>query len=138
MPQLQNPQVKLAARPVGDPKREDFAYETVDVAPLGEGEVLVKVSHLSLDPAMRGWMNAGRSYIPPVEIGEVMRAGGAGEVVESNHETFRPGDKVTGITGVQTYAAIKGERLQKVDTRQVPLESYLGGLGMPGMTAYFG
>ncbi len=138
MPQLQNRQVKLASRPVGDVKREDFVYETVDVAPLGEGEVLVKVSHLSLDPAMRGWMNAGRSYIPPVEIGEVMRAGGAGEVIESNHEAFRPGDKVTGITGVQHYAAVKGERLQKVDTRQVSLESYLGGLGMPGMTAYFG
>src|ERR1044072_8739597 len=138
MPQLQNRKVKLAARPVRNPKREDFTLESVEVAPLTEGEVLVKVSHLSLDPAMRGWMNAGRSYIPPVELGEVMRAGGAGEVVESKHEAFRPGDKVTGITGVQEYAAVKGERLQKVDTRQVPLESYLGGLGMPGMTAYFG
>jgi NADPH-dependent curcumin reductase CurA len=138
MPQLQNRQVKLAARPVGLPKREDFSFETAEVAPLGEGEVLVKVSHLSLDPAMRGWMNAGRSYIPPVELGEVMRAGGAGEVVESNHEAFRPGDTVTGITGVQEYAAVKGERLQKVDASKVPLESYLGGLGMPGMTAYFG
>lgn len=138
MPQLQNRQVKLAARPVGLPKREDFSFETAQVPPLNEGEVLVKVSHLSLDPAMRGWMNAGRSYIPPVELGEVMRAGGAGEVVESNHEAFRPGDKVTGITGVQEYAAIKGERLQKVDASKVPLESYLGGLGMPGMTAYFG
>ncbi|MBX7248885.1 MAG: NADP-dependent oxidoreductase [Caulobacteraceae bacterium] len=138
MPQLQNRQVKLAARPVGNPKREDFSFETAQVAPLEDGEVLVRVSHLSLDPAMRGWMNAGRSYIPPVELGEVMRAGGAGEVVESRHDAFRPGDQVTGITGVQQYAAIKGERLQKVDTARVPLESYLGGLGMPGMTAYFG
>jgi len=138
MPQLQNRQVKLAARPVGNPKREDFTLETVEVAPLAEGEVLVKISHLSLDPAMRGWMNAGRSYIPPVELGEVMRAGGAGEVVESNHEAFRPGDKVTGITGVQEYATVTGGQLQKVDTSRVPLESYLGGLGMPGMTAYFG
>ena len=138
MPQLQNRQVRLAVRPVGNPKREDFTFENVEIAPLAEREVLVKVSHLSLDPAMRGWMNAGRSYIPPVELGEVMRAGGAGEVVESNHEAFRPGDKVTGFTGVQEYAAVKGEDLQKVDASRVPLESYLGGLGMPGMTAYFG
>lgn len=138
MPELQNRQVKLAARPVGLPKREDFSFETAPVPALEDGEVLVKVSHLSLDPAMRGWMNAGRSYIPPVELGEVMRAGGAGTVVESRHDGFRPGDAVTGITGVQEYAAIKGERLQKVDASKVPLESYLGGLGMPGMTAYFG
>ena len=138
MPQLQNRQAKLAARPVGNPKREDFTFETIAVAPLADGEVLVKVSHLSLDPAMRGWMNAGRSYIPPVELGEVMRAGGAGEVVESKHAAFRAGDKVTGFTGVQEYAAVKGEGLQKVDTSRVPLASYLGGLGMPGMTAYFG
>jgi NADPH-dependent curcumin reductase CurA len=138
MAQLQNRQVKLAARPVGNPKREDFTFETVEVTPLAEGEVLVKVSHLSLDPAMRGWMNAGRSYIPPVELGEVMRAGGAGEVLESNHPAFRPGDKVTGITGVQEYAVVKGGQLQKVETGRVPLESYLGGLGMTGMTAYFG
>ena len=138
MPELQNRQVKLAARPVGLPKREDFSFETAPVAPLDEGEVLVKVSHLSLDPAMRGWMNAGRSYIPPVELGEVMRAGGAGTVVQSKHPAFREGDKVTGITGVQEYATVKGERLQKVDASKVPLESYLGGLGMPGMTAYFG
>ena len=138
MPQRQNRQVKLAARPVGNPRREDFTFETVEVAPLAEGDVLVKVSHLSLDPAMRGWMNAGRSYIAPVELGEVMRAGGAGEVVESNHKAFRPGDKVTGFTGVQEYAAVNGAGLQKVDTSRVPLESYLGGLGMTGMTAYFG
>ena len=138
MSQLNNRQVKLAARPMGMIKREDFSFEDAPVQPLEDGEVLVKVSHLSLDPAMRGWMNAGRSYIPPVEIGEVMRAGGAGEVIESRHPDFQPGDKVTGITGVQHYAAVKGERLTKVDTSLVPLESYLGGLGMPGMTAYFG
>lgn len=138
MPQRQNRQVKLAARPVGLIKREDFSFETAQVGELADGEVLVKVSHLSLDPAMRGWMNAGRSYIPPVELGEVMRAGGAGRVVESKHPAFREGDAVTGITGVQEYATLKGERLQKVDATKVPLESYLGGLGMPGMTAYFG
>lgn len=138
MPQRQNRQVKLAARPVGLTKAEDFSFETAQVPELQDGEVLVKVSHLSLDPAMRGWMNAGRSYIPPVEIGEVMRAGGAGRVVESRHEAFREGDAVTGMTGVQEYAVVKGAALQKVDAGKVPLESYLGGLGMPGMTAYFG
>ena len=138
MSQLNNRQVKLAARPVGLPKREDFSFETLPVPELEDGQVLVRVTHLSLDPAMRGWMNAGRSYIPPVEIGEVMRAGGAGVVVESRHPAFEDGDEVTGITGVQEYAVVKGERLQKVDTSLAPLASYLGGLGMPGMTAYFG
>lgn len=138
MSQLINRQVKLAARPVGMVKREDFSFEAAQIPELNEGEVLVKVSHLSLDPAMRGWMNAGRSYIPPVEIGEVMRAGGAGTVVESRHPAFREGDSVTGITGVQEYAAVKGERLTKVDTSFVGLPAYLGALGMPGMTAYFG
>ena len=138
MSQLINRQVKLASRPVGLPKREDFSFETAQVQPLNEGEVLVRVTHLSLDPAMRGWMNAGRSYIPPVELGEVMRAGGAGHVVESRHPAFREGDAVTGITGVQEYAAIKGERLTKVDASVVALPAYLGALGMPGMTAYFG
>ena len=138
MSQLNNRQVKLAARPVGMVKREDFSFEQAQVPALNDGEVLVKVSHLSLDPAMRGWMNAGRSYIPPVEIGEVMRAGGAGRVVESRHPGFQEGDAVTGITGVQEYAAVKGERLTKVDASVVALPAYLGALGMPGMTAYFG
>ncbi len=138
MSQLNNRQVKLAARPVGMPKRDDFSFETAQVPELNDGEVLVKVTHLSLDPAMRGWMNAGRSYIPPVELGEVMRAGGAGVVVDSRHEAYREGDTVTGITGVQTYAVVKGERLQKVDTSFADLPVYLGVLGMTGLTAYFG
>lgn len=138
MSQLNNRQVKLAARPVGAVKREDFSFETNPVAPLQDGEVLVRVTHLSLDPAMRGWMNAGRSYIPPVQIGEVMRAGGAGYVVESKHPNFREGDAVTGTTGIQDYATAKGEWLTKVDPKAAPLPVYLGALGMPGLTAYFG
>jgi len=100
--------------------------------------VLVKVSHISLDPAMRGWMNEGKSYIAPVEIGAVMRAGGVGEVVASRHPGFAVGDAVGGNFGVQQYAISDAKGLRKVDTKFAPLTTYLGVLGMPGMTAYFG
>src|SRR5690606_15756697 len=103
-----------------------------------EGELLVRVSHISLDPAMRGWMNEGRSYIRPVAIGEVMRAGGAGKVVSSRHPEFKAGDEVAGSFGVQEYAISDGKGVRKVDTRFAGLPTYLGALGMPGMTAYFG
>jgi NADPH-dependent curcumin reductase CurA len=87
---------------------------------------------------MRGWMNEGKSYIPPVGIGEVMRAGGAGRVVASKHPGFADGDEVQGGFGIQEYATVKGETLTKVDTRIAPLPVWLGTLGMPGFTAYFG
>jgi len=135
---MQNKQFKLAARPVGMPKRSDFSLETHEVPAIGEEEVLVKIEYLSLDPAMRGWMNEGRSYIRPVQIGEVMRAGAAGEVLESRHPGFQPGDKVIGTLGVQQYAVANGKHLTKVDTSFAALPTYLGTLGMPGMTAYFG
>jgi NADPH-dependent curcumin reductase len=133
-----NQQVRLAARPVGLPKPTDWEHTEEPVAEPGEGEVLVKVKYLSLDPAMRGWMNDARSYIPPVGIGEVMRAGGCGEVIDSGHPQFAPGDHVTGITGIQEYAVLAGDGLIKVDPDLAPLPVYLGTLGMPGMTAYFG
>jgi NADPH-dependent curcumin reductase CurA len=136
---MNNRQFKLKQRPVGMVKREDFEF--VKAAPVPEpadGEVLVKVQYLSLDPAMRGWMNEGKSYIPPVGIGEVMRAGGVGKVVSSKDPKFAPGDHVVGMTGVQDYAVLKGKGLTKVDPKLVPLPVYLGTLGMPGMTAYFG
>jgi NADPH-dependent curcumin reductase CurA len=132
-------QFKLAQRPMGLVKREDFEF--VKAAPVPEpadGEVLVKVLYLSLDPAMRGWMNDGKSYIPPVGIGEVMRAGGVGKVVASKDPKFAAGDHVVGMTGVTEYAVLKGKGLTKVDPKLVPLPVYLGTLGMPGMTAYFG
>src|SRR6185369_15942018 len=91
-----------------------------------------------LDPAMRGWMNEGRSYVAPVGIGDVMRAGGIGRVEASNDPKFSPGDTVAGMTGIQDYAIIKGTELTKVDPRMAPLPRYLGALGMPGLTAYFG
>ncbi len=133
-----NRQVRLAARPVGLPKRSDWNYTEEAIAEPKHGEMLVKVSHISLDPAMRGWMNEGKSYIRPVEIGEVMRAGAAGEVVASKHRGFKAGDTVAGTFGVQQFAISDGKGVRKVDTRLVPLATYLGALGMPGMTAYFG
>jgi NADPH-dependent curcumin reductase CurA len=142
-----NTQVKLASRPSGLPTPENFSIETSEVPALQAGQVLVKNELLSLDPAMRGWMNAGRSYVPPVGIGEVMRALGAGQVVESQHPAFTAGDYVTGLLGMQQYTLREGEQaaspthpgfLLKVDTGLAPLETYLATLGMPGMTAYFG
>lgn len=133
-----NHQFKLAARPVGLPKPSDWDSTSEPVRDPGVGEVLVKVLYLSLDPAMRGWMNEGKSYIPPVKIGEVMRAGGAGRVIASNDPAFAVGDYVVGVFGVQEYATLHGKDLNKVDPRLAPLPVYLGALGMPGMTAYFG
>jgi len=133
-----NRQVRLAARPVGLPKDSDWDHTEEPVTEPGDGEVLVKVKYLSLDPAMRGWMNDARSYMPPVGLGEVMRAGGCGEVVASGHPGFAPGDHVTGVTGIQEYATLSGDALVKVDPELAPLPVYIGTLGMPGMTAYFG
>jgi NADPH-dependent curcumin reductase CurA len=133
-----NRQWRLAARPVGLVKRSDFDFTEADVPDPGDGEVLVRVLYLSLDPAMRGWMNEGRSYIAPVALGEVMRAGGAGRVVASKDASFSPGDLVVGTTGIQEYAAVTASQLARADTSLAPLPTFLGTLGMPGMTAYFG
>jgi NADPH-dependent curcumin reductase len=133
-----NHQFKLAARPVGLPKPSDWDSTSEPVREPGDGEVLVKVLYLSLDPAMRGWMNEGKSYIAPVKIGEVMRAGGAGRVIASNDPAFSVGDHVAGIFGVQEYATLPGGALSKLDARLAPLPVYLSALGMPGLTAYFG
>jgi NADPH-dependent curcumin reductase CurA len=139
---LANQQFRLAARPVGLPKPGDWKQTTEPVRDPAEGEVLVKVLYLSLDPAMRGWMNEGKSYIRPVEIGEVMRAGGIGKVIASKSPRFAVGDFVSGGVGVQEYwcgaADDKSAGLYKVDPKLAPLPKYLNALGMPGMTAYFG
>jgi hypothetical protein len=133
-----NRQWRLAARPRGLPVASDWEFRAEAVPSLAEGEFLVRVLYISLDPAMRGWMNAGRSYIPPVGIGEVMRALGAGEVVESRHPGFAAGDQVTGSFGVQAYAVSDGSGVTRVSTHIAPLTTYLSALGMTGMTAYFG
>src|SRR5687768_18535581 len=125
-----NRQFRLATRPVGLPTRDNWTFTEEPVRELDDGEMLVKVLYVSLDPAMRGWMNEGKSYIPPVGIGEVMRAGGVGKVVSSKDPAFKPGDAVVGMTGVQDYAVLKGKTLNKVDPKLVPLPVYLGTLGM--------
>ncbi len=138
-----NRQFRLAARPVGLPKPGDWNFTSEAVADPADGQVLVKVLQLSLDPAMRGWMNEGRSYIPPVGIGEVMRAGGVGKVVASKNPQFAAGDVVSGGFGIQEYCLVDGKDLartglNKIDLRVGTLSQWLNALGMPGMTAYFG
>jgi NADPH-dependent curcumin reductase CurA len=135
---LTNHQVRLARRPSGEPTDEDWAHTKEPVADPGEGQLLVRVTHLSLDPAMRGWMNDAPSYIEPVGLDEVMRALGAGEVVASKHPGFAAGDTVTGAFGVQEYALSDGAGVLRVDPDAAPLPTYLAALGMTGMTAYFG
>jgi len=140
---LSNHQVRLAARPVGLPQASDWQFTSEAVPEPADGGVLVKTLALSLDPAMRGWMNEGKSYIPPVGIGEVMRAGGVGVVLASKNPAFAVGDFVTGGPGVQEYFLVAGDQLRRsglarIDLRQGTLTQWLNVLGMPGMTGYFG
>jgi len=137
-----NQQFRLAARPVGKPKRSDWQEVSEPVREIADGEIVVKALYLSLDPAMRGWMNEGKSYIRPVAIGETMRAGGVGVVVASKSDKFAVGDHVSGGIGVQAYwtgaANDKTAAFFKIDPRLAPLTTWLNTLGMPGMTGYFG
>jgi NADPH-dependent curcumin reductase CurA len=138
-----NHQVRLAHRPVGAPTRENWAFTSEPVAEPAEGGVLIKTLALSLDPAMRGWMNEGKSYIAPVGIGEVMRAGGVGKVVASRNPKFAAGDLVSGSLGVQEYLLaaegdVKRNGLFRIDPRLGTITQWLNVLGMPGMTGYFG
>jgi NADPH-dependent curcumin reductase CurA len=138
-----NHQIRLARRPVGLPVRADWSFTAEPVAPPSHGGVVVKTLLLSLDPAMRGWMNEGKSYIAPVAIEAVMRAGGIGVVVASESALFAIGDHVSGALGVQEYASFderqlgRGE-LVKIDLRIAAPTQWLNVLGMPGMTGYFG
>jgi NADPH-dependent curcumin reductase CurA len=139
---LTNHQIRLASRPSGLPTRANWSFTTEPVSEPGPGGVLVKTLYLSLDPAMRGWMNEGKSYIPPVEIGAVMRAGGVGKVIASNNPDFKVGDYVNAGLDVQEYQLIPEDRIKrsgmfKIDAR-LGLTSWLNVLGMPGMTGYFG
>src|SRR5207247_6610464 len=113
-------------------------YGSAPVGERGDGEVRLEVLFGSRDPAMRGWMNDAKSYIARVGIGGVMRALAIGEVVESKHPHFAKGDHVSGLLGVQEYAVVAGAQVNKVDARFAPLPAFLGTLGMPGVTAYFG
>jgi NADPH-dependent curcumin reductase CurA len=135
---LINHKFLLAARPVGMLKRSDWTFTQEPVGEPNEGELLVQLLYISLDPAMRMWLNDVRSYTPPVGIGELMRALGVGIVTASRNPRFSAGDHVSGLFGVQEYALTDGGRVTKVDTNAAPLPKYLSVLGMPGMTAYFG
>jgi hypothetical protein len=136
---MTNRQQILAKRPVGLPDQDTWTLTETEVPALKEGEVLIENHYASLDPAMRGWINDARSYIPPVQIGEVMRAGTIGKVVDVNkHPKYKVGDVLTGWGGVQEYSVTDGTSYYPVDTKLVPMPTYIGTLGMPGMTAYFG
>ena len=135
---LKNKVVKLSVRPTGFPPKETWIYGNEDVKEINEGEILLKNLYVSFDPAMRGWLNEARSYIPPVKIGEVMRAGTLGEVVNSKNSKFKKGDVLSGWGGVQQYSISNGKGYFKVPNTDIPLPTYIGTLGMPGMTAYFG
>ena len=138
-----NHQVRLAARPVGLPKASDWQFTEEQIDAPGPGGLIVKVLMVSLDPAMRGWMNDVKSYVPPVGIGEVMRAGAVGEVIVSNHSDWPVGTYVNGLLGVQEYVRIDAGDVRRVALKRIDVgiaapEKWLNALGMPGMTAYFG
>jgi NADPH-dependent curcumin reductase CurA len=138
-----NRQIRLAQRPVGLPGPQCWQQTEEAVAQPQEGGVLLQTLALSLDPAMRGWMNEGKSYIPPVGIGEVMRAGGIGRVIASRNEAFPVGSLVSGGPGVQDYCLVPAEMIKRsgltrIDPRMGSVSQWLNVLGMPGMTGYFG
>ncbi|MFK3667680.1 NADP-dependent oxidoreductase [Ochrobactrum teleogrylli] len=133
-----NQRIVLASRPDGRPTTDNFRLEEAAVPSAGEGEVLLKLRYLSLDPYMRGRMSAAKSYAAPVEIGSVMEGGTVGEVVESRSAGFAPGDFVLSHSGWQSYAVANASTLRKLDPEQAPLTTALGVLGMPGFTAYSG
>lgn len=134
-----NKQLLFIKRPEGEADPSTWSLVTNPIPEIKEGEILIKQHYISLDPAMRGWMNDAKSYIAPMEIGSVMRAGSVGEVVAAkNHPTFIVGDFVSGFGGVQQYTVSDGKGYYSVDPKLAPLPTYIGTLGMTGMTAYFG
>ena len=136
-----NQQILLDNRPTGEAMASNFKQVTADTPPLKDGEVLVRHHFLSLDPYMRGRMNDSKSYAVPQALGQVMGGGTVGEVVESKSPKFSVGDKVVGMGGWQQYSVANADQvgaLRKVDTTHVPLSHYLGAVGMPGVTAYYG
>ena len=136
-----NQQILLASRPQGEATVENFRLVATDTPALQDGQVLVRHHYLSLDPYMRGRMNESKSYAASQPLGEVMIGGTVGEVVESRNAKYAVGDKVVGMGGWQEYSVVNAEQpgaLRKVDTTHVPLSHYLGAVGMPGVTAWYG
>ncbi len=137
MPRV-NRQITLAARPIGFPKESDFKLVESPVPHPNDGEILVRMLYISVDPYMRGRMNDAESYAPPVKIGAVMGSGSVGQVSASRNSQFETGDYVEGFFGWQEYAVSNGQGVRKLDPALAPLSTALGVLGMPGLTAYFG
>ena len=133
-----NQKIVLASRPTAWVEEANFRFEEADIPQPGANQVLVRNRWLSLDPYMRGRMSDVKSYATPVQIGEVMVGGTAGEVVQSNHPKFATGDTVVGPLGWQLFGVADGNALQKVDASVIPLSAYLGPVGMPGVTAWVG
>ena len=136
-----NRQIQLASRPQGEPSADNFKLVEQTLPALADGQVLVRNHFLSLDPYMRGRMNDGKSYTTPQALGEVMLGGTAGEVVESHNPHFKVGDQVVGMGGWQEYQIVDATQrgvIQKVDTTHIPLSAYLGAVGMPGVTGWYG
>lgn len=136
-----NQQILLDNRPEGEATEANFRLVTTDTPPLQDGQVLVRHHYLSLDPYMRGRMNDSKSYAAAQPLGEVMIGGTVGEVVESRHPDYQPGDQVVGMGGWQEWSVVDARQpglLRKVDTTHVPLSYYLGAVGMPGVTAWYG
>ena len=135
---MTNRQLCLVSRPTGLPQPSNWSASSEPIPLPGRGEFLVEVTHVSVDPAMRGWMNDVRSYLPPVGLGEVMRAGAAGRIVASEHPDFAVGEWVTGVFGVQEYALSDGRGVYRIDPDVAAPPTWLGTLGITGLTAYFG
>ncbi|BEU21522.1 MULTISPECIES: NADP-dependent oxidoreductase [Paraburkholderia] len=133
-----NRQILLVSRPQGAASADNFKLVETPLAPLADGEVRVRNHYLSLDPYMRGRMSDAKSYAAPQPLNEVMIGGTTGEVVESKNAAFKPGDKVVGMFGWQEFGTSDGKNLRKIDDTHVPLSAYLGPVGMPGVTAWYG
>jgi NADPH-dependent curcumin reductase CurA len=133
-----NRKIVLAARPVGYPKESDFKLIEESVRSLDQGELLIRIIYLSLDPYMRGMMNENKSYIAPLRIDDLLVGGTVGKVLQSNNPGFVKGDIVEGMLGWQEYKISDGNGLRKIDPKTAPISTALGVLGMPGLTGYFG
>ena len=136
---IKNNKIVLKKRPVGFPKLDDFEIVDETITSLNYGEVLIKIYWLSLDPYMRGRMSEAKSYAAPIKIGEVITGGAVGKVIESKCPNFLEGEIVEGFTlGWQKYAKVNSSQIRKIDPNLAPIQTAVGVLGMPGMTAYFG
>jgi len=138
MKNLISREIRLISRPVGVPKKSDFELAEVTVPAIGKNQLLVKNLYMSVDPYMRGRMMDRKSYIPPFQVGQALEGGSVGEVIESDHGQFKPGDMVVNFLGWREYFVSDGVGLTKIDPGNAPVQTYLGTLGMPGLTAYCG